>query len=256
MFGAGRQGKFAGVMAAALLALTACSGVTPEQATSGQTNSGTGGGPRLSAPYPSATVQQSDPAVAGREVPVVKRIATDRPYVFLTIDDGVTKDPGALKLMQQYGTHPVLFLNQTYVKGHEAYFKRILDATGASLGDHTLDHPNLRGRPYEFQRHQICDNTAALQQGLGVRPTLFRPPYGNYDQNTLRAAATCGMRAMVLWTATVDGGHVQFQAGTKLRPGDIVLMHFRKTFKEDYTAFVKQAKKDGLAPVALLDFLN
>jgi hypothetical protein len=35
-----------------------------------------------------------------------------------------------------------------------------------------------------------------------------------------------------------------------------VLMHFRRTFKEDYTAFVERAKKDGLTPVPLADFLG
>jgi hypothetical protein len=64
------------------------------------------------------------------------------------------------------------------------------------------------------------------------------------------------MRVVVQWTAAVNNGVVQLQVGDKLRPGDIVLMHFRKTFKEDYTAFIDQARKDGLTPVPLADFLG
>lgn len=250
--------RLVAVLAAVALALTACSSPPPAPPEPSQPNPGPGGGPgeSPSGPYPFGTVQQKAPAIANGQVPVVRRITTDKPYVFLTMDDGAVKDPGALKLMQENGTHPVLFLNQKYVKGHEAYFKQILDATGATLGDHTVDHPNLKGKPYEFQRKEICDDADDFQRGLGVRPSLFRPPFGNYDQNTLRAAAACGMRAAVLWTAAVNDGHVQFQAGDKLKPGDVVLMHFRKTFEEDYTAFVEQAKKDGLTPVPLADFLG
>jgi peptidoglycan/xylan/chitin deacetylase (PgdA/CDA1 family) len=253
--------RLGAIVAAAALALTACSAPEVDQRQFGvsEPNPAPGGvspGTTPSAPYPFGTVQQKAPAVANGQVPVIRRIATDKPYVFLTMDDGAVKDPDALKLMQQNGTHPVLFLNQKYVKGHEAYFKQILDATGATLGDHTVDHPNLKGKPYEFQRREICDDADDFQRGLGVRPSLFRPPFGNYDQNTLRAAAACGMRAAVLWTAAVNDGHVQFQAGDKLKPGDVVLMHFRKTFTEDYTAFVEQAKKDGLTPVPLADFLG
>jgi peptidoglycan/xylan/chitin deacetylase (PgdA/CDA1 family) len=246
------------VVAAAALVLTACSAPPAEQPEPSQPNPAAGGGPGSTppAPYPFGTVQQQAPAPANGEVQVVRRIATDKPYVFLTMDDGAVKDPGALKLMQQHGTHPVLFLNQKYVKGHESYFKQILDATGATLGDHTVDHPNLKGKPFEFQRKEICDDADDFQRGLGVRPALFRPPFGNYDHTTLRAAAACGMRVAVLWTAAVNDGHVQFQAGNRLRPGDIVLMHFRKTFAEDYTAFVEQAEKDGLTPVPLADFLG
>ncbi|MEU5257309.1 polysaccharide deacetylase family protein [Amycolatopsis sp. NPDC021455] len=249
-------------LAAAVLALTACSTHGPDErpVESSQPNPapGSGPGPAVAAagPYPFGTVQQKAPAIANGEVPLVRRITTDKPYVFLTMDDGAVQDPDALKLMQQNATHPVLFLNQKYVKGHEAYFKQILDATGATLGDHTVNHPNLKGKPLEFQRKEICDDADDFQRDLGVRPSIFRPPFGNYDQNTLRAAAACGMRVAVLWTAAVNDGVVQFQAGDKLKPGDIVLMHFRKTFKEDYTAFVERAKKDGLTPVPLADFLG
>ena len=252
--------RLAAVVAAIALALTACSANEPDERVFGssQPNPAPGGlnpGVTPSAPYAFGTVQQKAPAIANGLAPLVRRITVDKPYVFLTMDDGAVQDPDALKLMQQNGTHPVLFLNQKYVKGHEAYFKQILDATGATLGDHTVDHPNLKGKPYEFQRKEICDDADDFQRGLGVRPSLFRPPFGNYDQNTLRAAAACGMRAVVLWTAAVNDGHVQFQAGDKLKPGDIVLMHFRTTFVEDFTAFLNRAKQDGLTPVPLEDFL-
>ncbi len=253
--------RLTAVVAAAALALTGCSGHEPDQresATSQPNPAPQGLNPdvKTSGPYPFGTVQQKVPPIENGQVPLIRRITTDKPYVFLTMDDGAVQDPDALKLMQQNGTHPVLFLNQKYVKGHEAYFKQILDATGATLGDHTVSHPNLKGKPYEFQRKEICDDADDFQRDLGVRPSLFRPPFGNYDQNTLRAAAACGMRASVLWTAAVNDGVVQFQSGDKLKSGDIVLMHFRKTFKEDYTAFVERAKKDGLTPVPLADFLG
>jgi len=247
-------------LAAVVLALAACSSPSPapepDQPDQPNPAPGAAPSPAFPAPYPFGTVQQKAPAIAYGQVPLVRRITTDKPYVFITMDDGAVKDPDALKLIQQSGTHPVLFLNQKYVKGHEAYFRAILDATGATLGDHTVNHPNLKGKPFEFQRKEICDDADDFQAGLGVRPVLFRPPFGNYDANTLRAAAACGMRVSVLWTAAVNDGHVQFQVGDKLRPGDIVLMHFRKTFVQDYTAFLEQAKKDGVTPVPLADFLG
>lgn len=246
------------ILAAAVFTLSACS-ATPAPDTAADTPNRAPKAappPAFSPPYPFGVVQLKAPPMTDGKVPVIKRIPTDKPFVFITMDDGAVKNPDAQGLIQRSGGHPVLFLNQTYVKGHEGYFKAILDSTGAVLGDHTVDHPDLRGKPYEFQRKEICDDADDLQRGLGQRPSLFRPPFGSYDANTLKAAAACGMRAAVLWTAAVNDGVVQFQAGDKLRPGDVVLMHFRKTFKEDYTAFVERAKKDGLTPVPLTDFLG
>ncbi|MDT8910186.1 polysaccharide deacetylase family protein [Amycolatopsis sp. PS_44_ISF1] len=245
------------VAAVGLLALTGCS--SPAEQPS-QPNPAPGAAPatapKPSGPYPFGTVQAKAPAIKDGKVGQVRRITTDKPYVFITMDDGAIKDPSALEEIKNSAGHPVLFLNERYVKGHEDYFKAILDSTGAVLGDHTVNHPNLKGKPLAFQQKEICDDADELKAGLGTRPTLFRPPFGNFDQNTLLAAANCGMRVSVLWSASVNDGVVQFQSGDKLRPGDIVLMHFRKTFKEDYEAFLAQAKKDGLTPVPLADFLG
>ncbi|WP_157357356.1 polysaccharide deacetylase family protein [Amycolatopsis nigrescens] len=238
-----------------LLLLAGCAPDTPETPPQSQSNPAPAGSPVPQQPYPFGEAQQQAPAGENGQIPVVRRIRTDKPYVFITIDDGAVKDPDALRLIQQSDARPVLFLNQQYVSGHEDYFKSILDNTGAVLGDHTVDHPNLRGKPYEVQRKEICEDADDFGRELGTRPALFRPPFGNYDPATLRAAAACGMRAAVLWSASVNDGQVQFQQGDRLRPGDIVLMHFRKTFAKDYTAFLDQARRDGLTPVPLTDFL-
>ncbi|KAA2258541.1 polysaccharide deacetylase family protein [Solihabitans fulvus] len=212
--------------------------------------------PVFQQPYPFGTEQAKVPPIVDGKVPVIKHIETTKPYVFITIDDGVVRDPTALGLMTSAGVRPTLFLNGVYVKDHTDYFKPLQDQAGVSVENHTTSHPDLRGKPYEFQKHEICGNADFLQQNYGKRATLFRPPFGNYDENTRKAAADCGMKALVMWTAAVNDGVVQFQAGKQLKPGDIVLMHFRKTFVEDFEAFLHKARENGLTPVPLVDFLS
>jgi hypothetical protein len=55
---------------------------------------------------------------------------------------------------------------------------------------------------------------------------------------------------------TIDDGAVRNSVDLELMRADIVLMHFRNTFVEDFTAFLTRAKKDGLTPVPLEDFLS
>ncbi|GLZ40425.1 polysaccharide deacetylase family protein [Actinokineospora sp. NBRC 105648] len=207
-------------------------------------------------PYPFGTGQAEAPATVGGLAPVVRKIETDKRYVFLTIDDGEVRDPAAPDLIATSGARPTLFLNERYFRPAPEYFRDIQERGHSVIGDHTVNHPNLRGKPYALQHKEICDDAAAEAADFGQRPTLFRPPYGNYDDTTRRAAADCGMAALVLWTAAVNDGVVQFQAGDHLRPGDIVLMHFRKTFTADYQAFLHRATQDGLTPVPLSDFLT
>jgi peptidoglycan/xylan/chitin deacetylase (PgdA/CDA1 family) len=211
--------------------------------------------PAFQQPYQFGTAQGHVPPIADGKAPVIRKIETSKPYVFITMDDGAIQDPSALQLIKDSGLRPTLFLNEKYFKGHEAYFKAIQDEAGAEINDHTMTHPNLRGKPYDAQRKEICGDADAIAAAFGKRPLLFRPPFGNYDANTQKATVDCGMKALILWTAAVNDGVVQFQAGNKLKPGDIVLMHFRKTFVEDYRAFLERARQDGLTPVPLSDFL-
>ena len=63
------------------------------------------------------------------------------------------------------------------------------------------------------------------------------------------------MRAILLWKVAVNDGVVQFQTGTGFQPGDIVLMHFRDTFIQDFDAAVAKAK-DGVRFGLLEDYLT
>ena len=212
--------------------------------------------PVFTQPYSFGTPQAVVPPTTDGLAPVVRHIETDRPYVFITMDDGAVRHPQALELIRLSGVRPTLFLNSRYVDGHEDYFKPFQTQLKASVQAHTSTHPNLAGKPYETQKQEICGNADFLTTGFGARPTLFRPPYGSYDRATRKAAADCGMTALVLWTATVNDGVVQFQSGAKLVAGDIVLMHFRNSFADDYLAFLNRARQDGLTPVVLDDFLS
>jgi peptidoglycan/xylan/chitin deacetylase (PgdA/CDA1 family) len=256
-----------GALAAAVAVIASCgeAGQGPTSATAPPaTSTGGAGTPstspsmpgNASEPYHFGDIQAKAPPTVDGMAPVVRKIHTDKRYVFITIDDGDIKDPNALGLIKKSGARPTLFLAWKYVAGQEGYFRKLRDEDGAEIQDHTINHPNLRGKPYELQRKEICDNADAETKAYGRRPWLFRPPYGNFDANTQKAAATCGMRVLVLWTAAVNDGVVQFQQGDRLNPGDIVLMHFRKTFVEDYTAFVERVKHDGLTAVPLSDFLG
>ena len=209
-----------------------------------------------SQPYPFGETQAKAPATVGGKAPVVRHIDTGgKPYVFITIDDGAVQDPHALELIKNSGARPTLFLNDHYVKGHEDYFKQLQDKADLVIGNHTVNHPDLVKLSYAAQRKEICDDSDAFAKAFGHRPTLFRPPFGDFNADTQRAAADCGLKVLVMWTAAVNDGVVQFQGANKLKAGDIVLMHFRKTFVQDYTAFINRAKQDGLIPVPLPDWL-
>jgi peptidoglycan/xylan/chitin deacetylase (PgdA/CDA1 family) len=187
---------------------------------------------------------------------VTYKVDTDEPVVFLTIDDGVTRHADMVDILEEHDLKATLFLTDQYVRQDADFFRRLRDRTGSLIENHTLDHPDLTTLPFDEQRRQIGETSDHYQQVFGRRPTLMRPPYGEFNDDTLRAAEESGLKHVVHWTAVIDEGAIQFAAGDRLEPGDIVLMHFKEAFRDDVERFVAEARRSGLRPALLEDYLN
>ncbi|KUN26376.1 hypothetical protein AQJ23_14480 [Streptomyces antibioticus] len=196
---------------------------------------------------------------SGPEVPVVQRVRTSDKVVFLTYDDGVEQDPRFVALVRERRLPVSMFLTDSVVGPGYGHFAR-LQSVGASIQNHTLDHTALRGLPYAGQRHEICGQQDKLGSRFGLRPRLFRPPYGTYDTTTLRAAADCGVGAVVLWRAAMEGARLTYGTGPhRLLPGDIVSLPSTETtgltLVERTTRLLREIEGAGLRVGRLEDYL-
>lgn len=221
----------------------------------------------LTAPPPPATkpviTARDGFEVDGQEdlPPVFTTIPTKDRVVFLTIDDGEEKDPAFLRMMSELKIPYTVFLSDYLIKDDYAYFKRMQDR-GITLNNHTLHHPYLPALSYEQQKHEICAMQDIIEKQYGKRPKLFRPPYGNYNRDTLRAAASCGVKYAPIWDEEVFVDHWEYREWDRdLHPGDIVLTHFRGTkdwkgtMPDMIRRFLKQITDKGYAVARLEDYL-
>ncbi|WP_369185080.1 polysaccharide deacetylase family protein [Streptomyces sp. Y1] len=159
--------------------------------------------------------------------PVVYRVPTDDKVVFLTVDDGWEKDPEFNRMAEELGIPLSAFVSDYLARENYGYF-RDLHAQGVEINNHTINHRNLKVLDYETQRGEICNQQDQLEQQIGVRPRLFRPPYGEYNDDTLRAAASCGVQAVPLWNEEAFPDHMDYRYDDReFHPGDIILTHFR-----------------------------
>jgi peptidoglycan/xylan/chitin deacetylase (PgdA/CDA1 family) len=193
--------------------------------------------------------------------PVIGRVPTTDRVVFLTVDDGSEKDPAFVRMVHDLGTPVTAFLADDTAGDDYRYFRPLRDLGGA-IGNHTLHHPDLPTLPYRRQRAEICGQRDTLRRAFGAAPRLFRPPYGAYDHTTLRAAGACGVRVVVLWGLEATPGRIAWLApDRRLRPGDIILSHFRGPAEWDGTMtamlrrVLRTAAAQGFAVARLEDYL-
>lgn len=183
------------------------------------------------------------------------KIPTTQKIAFITIDDGWSKDPHAEALFKYAHVPITLFLEINAIKMQPDYFKPLV-AAGATIEAHTITHQELKGKSYDVQKHEICGSADQLQLDYGVRPTLFRPPFGDKDSTTLRAVHDCGLKAAFFWKETTDKGIIRYQEGHTVQPGDIILMHFRPAFVDDFLAVLNAIHDAGLTPARLENYIT
>jgi hypothetical protein len=155
--------------------------------------------------------------------PVVDHVRTHDKVVFLTYDHeaGARRDPRFTDLVRELRL-PVTEFRTPPKPGH------------------------FTGLPYATQRTEIC--------GHRTRPgsRLLRPPYGTYDTTTRRAAADCGVSALVLWRASATSGTLTYARGDRhLTPGDIV----RITPTDTTARLLRGIQQRGLTVARLEDYL-
>ena len=116
----------------------------------------------------------------------------------LTFDDGPSRNtPYLLDMLKSYGIKATFFLLGSQISYHKAIVRR-MDEEGHEIGNHSWSHPNLRKLTAEEQASQLGE-TDALLRSLGVTPFYMRPPYGAFDERTVRIARDLGLD-IILWS--------------------------------------------------------
>jgi peptidoglycan/xylan/chitin deacetylase (PgdA/CDA1 family) len=241
----------AGVPAAfAVLAALLAVASTTATATAAESGAGAGASTVVQQPWyvTRDLVRTSRPPMA-----VAFRLTTVDPVVFITIDDGVYKDPRGLRYVERTSLPVTAFLSAWTVKNRAAYFTRI--TRWGSIQNHSATHASLARSTTDLE-HEICYAQRALTKDFGSAPWMLRPPYGaGYSrQETQVTAARCGISEFVMWDAVVDKGRL-VDVGNGLHPGSVVLLHFTPHLERDLRAAVRAARHAGLHPADLADYL-
>ena len=153
------------------------------------------------------------------------------PKIALTFDDGPNPyyTPQVLAVLQRYGVKATFFCIGRQVASYPDLVKQEY-ADGNLVGNHSWSHPNLALLSSDEIDSQINLTSNVIQQVIGVRPTLFRPPYGVVNARVLSKANLLGLTT-IIWSDeardwTTPGTSVIVSRILSLAgDGAIILMH-------------------------------
>lgn len=114
--------------------------------------------------------------------------------VSFNFDDNLASQAEAGPLLVARGMRGTFYVNSGRVgtSGYLTYEQlRQLQAAGHEVGGHTISHPHLTTLSEAAQRHEVCDDRAALLKA-GLRVTSFAYPFGDADSRTRQLLIDCG----------------------------------------------------------------
>lgn len=169
-------------------------------------------------------------SAAARKLPVycVKR---DDKCCSLTFDAawGNEDTQQLIDILGKYNVKATFFVVGSWVDKYPESVRALFDA-GHEVMNHSNDHEHFN----QLSTDEIIANVNACNDKLeavtGVRPHLFRCPYGEYDDHVVAAVNSMGID-MIQWDVDsldwkdYDASNIFQRVTSRVQPGSIVLFH-------------------------------
>jgi peptidoglycan-N-acetylglucosamine deacetylase len=149
----------------------------------------------------------------------------------LTFDDGpdAVFTPRVLDVLAQHRAQATFFVVGKRAARHPELVRRIV-AEGHAIGSHSFSHLDAGMLSWLELLRDYRAGRRAVEQVLGSRVRLFRPPKGHYSGRSAIAVRLAGMRPW-LWTIDSEDWRPGVTADEllgrteALAAGDVVLLH-------------------------------
>ena len=197
-----------------------------------------------------------------REVPVYA-VSREDQSVALTIDAAwdADKTKSILDTLDRYGVKATFFLCGVWVDAYPEMVREIADR-GHVIGNHSMTHPHMNRLTEDQIEKELTDLDNAVYQITGTHTTLFRAPFGEYNDTVVRTVRRLGYEVVQWDVDSVDWkeGRTEEQIlktiQSKLKAGSIVLCHNNGYHIETYLPkLIEQAQKEGYSFVTIPELL-
>lgn len=175
------------------------------------------------------------PAVVGvsaskRELPVYC-VQQDEKIVALSFDAawGNEDTQTLIDILDQYGVNTTFFVVGDWVDKYPESVQALAEA-GNEVMNHSSSHAHFSALSTSEITADISACNDKIEAITGVRPTLFRCPYGEYDDHVIKAVNSLDMTA-VQWDVDsldwkgISADQIARRVLDRVQPGSIVLFH-------------------------------
>lgn len=165
-----------------------------------------------------------------------------------------------LEVLERQNVKITFFIVGEWVDKNPEAVKKIYEA-GHEIGSHSDTHPHVNNLSYEKNQKQIADSVEKIKKITGGEVTLYRAPYGEYNDTVIEAAEKAGYYCIQWNRDTLDyegltGEEMWKRIENKLQNGDIILSHNgTKHTADSIEMLIKKIKEKGYEIVKVSDII-
>lgn len=178
----------------------------------------------------SSTVKAVQTAAQPKEIPIYC-VESDKKQVAISFDAawGNEETQQILDILDEYDIKATFFVVGDWVDKYPEDVKNIAER-GHDVGNHSNTHPHMPelGSGEQIDEIQKCNEK--IKAITGTTPTLFRAPYGDYNNDVVNAVKSLGMYCVQWDVDSLDWkdpspDQLCNNVLNKVCDGSIVLMH-------------------------------
>ncbi len=201
---------------------------------------------------------------SGFFIRIVCKAETTQKQIAISFDDGPAAEhtPAILAVLKEAGVKAAFFCIGNRIAGNEAILRQVKEE-GHLIGNHSFSHHFWFDMyPAGKMLADLRRMDAETERVTGLKPLLFRPPYGvtnpNVKKAILRGGYTpVGWSVRSMDTVTKDSRQLLEKINAAIAPGAVFLFHdtCRSTL-EALPLFIEEVKKRGYEIVPLDKLLD
>ncbi|MBO7519537.1 MAG: polysaccharide deacetylase family protein [Clostridia bacterium] len=135
-----------------------------------------------------------------------------------------------IEILKEYEVPATFFVVGAWVDKYPESVKELADA-GHRVQNHSNTHPYMTQLSKIKMTDEITSCNDKIEAITGTAPTLFRPPYGDYDNAVIETVNGLNMHAIqwsidsLDWQDSATAESIYKKVTSKAHPGAIVLFH-------------------------------
>lgn len=215
---------------------------------------------------PAATPVKSSEAEKAALLKPLETVPTTKKVIALTFDIswGKIMPPKVVAILEKQHIPATFFLSGPWIRYNAAFVKSMAKVPYFELETHGQAHVNFSGLGWGGVTANIQKASDELYAVTGRRPTMIRPPNGDYNRESVAATASLGLRTVIWGTDSLDWmnpgvGVIISRVVKRAHPGDIVLLHASDTCKQTDIALpviLTELKAKGYSFLTLSELLK